>query len=166
MPATDESGGKLDRKAVERARTMRRSSQPLGLMGTLALVAMGVFAAILSGGIAIRIVLSAMTTADWDDPVPADDPTALLMAVIALAGLIYSLLAKIRNEHSMGAAFGSALAIVGIAGTLGWTVGGDSDAVPSGSGTLIAAILTFWVGIAFFAFYSWKSNMDSTSQGE
>ena len=127
---------------------------------------MGVFAAILSGGIAIRIVRAAMTTADWDDPVPADDPTALLMAVIAIAGLVYGLLAKIRNEYSMGAAFGGALAIVGIAGTLGWTVGGDSDAVPSGGGPLIAAILVLVAGAAIFAYCAWKSSMDNPNQDE
>ena len=166
MPATDKSSGKLVRQLVMRARTMEGSSRPFGLRGTLALVGISVFTAILSGGIAIRIVLAAMTTADWDDPVPADDPTALLMAVIAIAGLIYGLLSKIRSEHSMGAAFGCAAAIVGIAGMLGWTVGGDSDVVPSGSGPLAAAIVLFLFGAVVFAICAWRSSTETPPQGE
>ena len=138
----------------------------MGLMGMLALVAGSLFVAIPISGIAIRIVLAAMTTADWDDPVPADDPTALLMAVIAVAGLIYSLLSKIRNEYSMGAAIGCAFAIFGIAGVLEWTVGGDSDVVPPGSGPLIAVILLALIGVAIFAICAWRSTRDTPRQGE
>lgn len=120
------------------------SVEALGWKDTVILGTLSLGVAYLSSGFVLRLIHTGITTTEWGDPLPADDPTSSLLAVIAISTVIYNVLAKIKSEQNMTASVCGAFVMLGVVGTLAWLIGNSQAQSVSTS--------YLYSGISFFVF--------------
>lgn len=120
------------------------SVEALGWKDTVTLGTLSLGVAFISSEFVLRLIHTGITTTEWDDPLPADDPTSSLLAIIAISTIIYNVLAKIKNEQHMTASVCGAFVMLGVVGTLAWLIGNTHAQG--------ASITYLYSGISFFVF--------------
>lgn len=99
------------------------SVETLGWKDTVILGTLSLGVAFMSSAFVLRLIHTGITTAGWDDLLPADDPTSSLLAVIAISTVIYNVLARIKSEQNLTASVCGAFVMLGVVGTLAWLIG-------------------------------------------
>ena len=109
--------------------------------------------ALMSSQFAIRFVHTTGSTAGWGDDLQVT-PTESLLTVLAVGGIAYQVLIRLRSEAGwLGAVAGCCLAI-GAVGIMSWAFAKSNDVLPSDAyipaGTAFLAVGLLCSAAAFF----------------
>lgn len=97
-------------------------SRDLGVRESVYLGILSVGVAFMSTRFVVQVVHTGLTTAVWGDSVDATDPLANMLAMIAIASVVYNLLTKIANRHGLLAPLEGACWMVGLVPVGYWLV--------------------------------------------
>ena len=78
--------------------------------------------AFMSSTFVIRVVHTFITSAGWEDSLDSDDPISSLVAMIAISGVVYTLLTRIKNRYGLIASLEGACWLVGSVPVLFWII--------------------------------------------
>lgn len=97
-------------------------SQAHELRDSVYVGALSLGVALMSSSLVIRVVNTFLTSAGWEDSLDTNDPISSLVAMIAISGVVYSLLTRIKNRYGLIASLEGACWITGFVPILFWTI--------------------------------------------
>ena len=98
------------------------NSQTHDLRDSLYVGALSLGVAFMSSTFAIRVIHTFVTSAGWEDSLDSNDAISSVVAMIAISGLVYNLLTKVKNRYGLIASLEGACWIIGLIPILFWII--------------------------------------------